>query len=98
MFFYFREHYVLFFKILFNYIDKQGFLLFNIIKNYHLLPQILLLKLISYMMVLPLALFIIYIFSYDLNTYGHLSELSRIAVGPFNKENSLMLGNLHEIS
>ena len=36
--------------------------------------------------------------AYDLNTYGHLSKLSRIAVGPFNKENSLLLGDLCENS
>ena len=64
-----------FFKILFNYIDRQSFHLFNIVKNYHLLPQILLLKLISYMMMLPLALFIMYKFPYDINTYGSNIQL-----------------------
>ena len=36
--------------------------------------------------------------AYDLNTYGYLKKLSRIAVGPFNKENSLLLGELYEVS
>ena len=36
--------------------------------------------------------------AYDLNTYGYLNKLSRIAVGPFNKENSLVLGELYEVS
>jgi len=31
--------------------------------------------------------------AYDLNTYGHLIKLTRIAVGPFNKENSLLSGD-----
>jgi len=31
--------------------------------------------------------------AYDLNTYGYLSELSRIAIGPFTKENSLLSGD-----
>ena len=31
--------------------------------------------------------------AYDLNTYGHLVKLSRIAVGPFNKKNSLLSGD-----
>ena len=36
--------------------------------------------------------------AYDLDTYGHLSKLTRIAVGPFNKKNSLLLGDLCEAS
>ena len=31
--------------------------------------------------------------AYDLDTYGHLIELVRISVGPFNKENSLYSGD-----
>ena len=36
--------------------------------------------------------------AYDLNTYGYLKKLTRIAVGPFNKDNSLLLGDLCEVS
>ena len=32
--------------------------------------------------------------AYDLNTYGYLTKLTRIAVGPFNKENSLLSGDV----
>ena len=64
-----------YFKILFNYIDKRIFILSNIIKNYYLLPKIFILKLISYAMLLPLALFIIYKFPYDIQTYGSNIEL-----------------------
>tara|TARA_Y100001970_G_scaffold22181_1_gene25544 strand:- start:5193 stop:5837 length:645 start_codon:yes stop_codon:yes gene_type:complete len=32
--------------------------------------------------------------AYDLGTYGHLLELKRVAIGPFNEDNSLILGNL----
>ena len=32
--------------------------------------------------------------AYDLDTYGHLVKLKRVAVGPFNESNSLMLGSL----
>ena len=32
--------------------------------------------------------------AYDLGTYGHLVKLKRVAVGPFNENNSLMLGSL----
>ena len=59
-----------YFKILLNYIDKQNFALFNIFKNYHLLPKIFILKLISYLTILPLALFVVYKFPYDINVYG----------------------------
>jgi len=64
-----------YFKILFNYIDKQAFLLFNIVRNYHLLPQIFFLKLISYITLLPLAVFIMYKFPYDIQTYGSNIQL-----------------------
>jgi hypothetical protein len=58
-----------YFKILLNYIDKQNFVLFNVFKNYHLLPKIFLLKLLSYLTILPLALFIVYKFPYDINNW-----------------------------
>jgi len=64
-----------YFKILLNYIDKQNFALFNIFKNYHLLPEILILKLISYLTILPLGLFIIYKFPYDISAYGSNIQL-----------------------
>jgi hypothetical protein len=64
-----------YFKILLNYIDKQNFVLFNVFKNYHLLPKIFLLKLLSYLTILPLALFIVYKFPYDINAYGSNIQL-----------------------
>ena len=59
-----------YFKILFNYIDLQKFFLSNVIKKYYLLPQILLLKLISYLTIVPLSMFILYKFPYDIDEYG----------------------------
>ena len=59
-----------YFKILFNYIDLQKFFLSNVIKKYYLLPQILLLKLISYLTMVPLSIFILYKFPYDIDEYG----------------------------
>jgi hypothetical protein len=70
-----------YFKILFNYIDKQSFVLFNIFKNYHLLPKIVVLKLISYLTILPLAVFVIYKFPYDINTYGSNIQLFIMDLG-----------------
>ena len=59
-----------YFKILFNYIDLQKFFLSNVIKKYYLLPKILLLKLISYLTMVPLSIFILYKFPYDIDEYG----------------------------
>jgi len=64
-----------YFKILFNYIDKQSFALFNVFKNYHLLPKIFILKLISYLTILPLVIFVVYKFPYDINVYGSNIQL-----------------------
>ena len=64
-----------YFKILLNYIDKQNFSLLNVFKNYHLLPKIFILKLISYLTILPLVLFVVYKFPYDINIYGSNIQL-----------------------
>ncbi len=59
-----------YFKILFNYIDLQKFSLSSVMKKYDLLPQILLLKMISYLSMLPLVIFVLYKFPYDIDEYG----------------------------
>ena len=59
-----------YFKLILQFIDKQKISIFSLLRFFYLLPKILLVRFLSYLTIIPLFVFILNKFPYDIQKYG----------------------------